>query len=275
VKTAVCLILISASAGAADLSLKGSYYDFDNGSYLSDTKYQPPSYIPDFLSKKRQLELQQQYQDMNRDYDMRSTYGLTDQFAEWNHTNTMASFGNDIFRQVEQFQLQQMRDDASQKLKNNDDIKPVVKPAAIVGGAYMFGTGHPFTFNVADGANVVTRTSVRDQQASIGVVSSQVNCSVQVSETAPTSYNGIIATPTDPSQHDERYKVNISKPLSALQLTPSVYYGSTSTELMIGATKQVYDHVSVRYSHNIPMDPVNSDYHYTEDVVSVNYGIHF
>lgn len=269
-KEVLCLALAATVCQATELSPLWSIED-PNSSYLCDTKYLGEPGLQ-LLPMKKQLELKQQYEDMNRDYNIKRDYGLMDSFYEATYISAMSGFGNDIFRQIEREQLVEMRAIAAHNLKNDPDAKQAIVPVEVVGGAYMISTGKPVTLNVADGNKVVTTTNVRNQQASVGFVSSTLDTTASISHT-PTIYQYGSIVPADPAAHDERYRFSISKPIATLALTPSAYYGSTSTELMLGLVKQVTQHISIGYSHNVPLNPAISDYKTTEDVVRVNYGI--
>jgi hypothetical protein len=258
-----------------------------NTSYFSDRSIQNLSWTDRILNPKRQKELQRQYEDMNRDYDMRMKYGLMDDIHRIGYFNQTAGFSNNVMGQIRGYQVENGRETmistANRMASQNDEIKDIVKagksvekPAGIIGGAYMVGTGTPLGVKLSNDSSLTSRTDIPNQQASLTLNSPFLNTSFAMNQLVSANWVPGMGTPVDPSQHDERYRFTVSRPLPLWNLVPGLSYGSTSTMVIASLSKPITDHLVCVVSNNTPLDPVNSDYHYnTEQVIRLSYGISF
>jgi hypothetical protein len=237
--------------------------------------------IDSLMDRQQAQEWKQQYEDLNRDYDMRKRAGLISPTAFQSHSGAVSDFSNKVLDEIEKRKLAKTGDAAVRVVEKHEAIKTVLAPGAVAAGFYI---GRPVSFRLTDESRFSFRTSVRDRMGQLELHSSLVYGSFEYHPQAPDSYSLINPTGVDFGKAmdfnymadfgAERYQFKLVRALPYFDVNSSVLYGSSSNVVAGSLTKQLTDHVacvvdSIRYL--TPYD----DAHAMEERVRLRYDIHF
>lgn len=151
-----------------------------NSTYLSNTKSVDPTPII-VLDPARQRQLRQQYEDINRDYELKERAGILTQVEKANHYSAMNSLSQTIVSDVQNYQTNLIRDRTWNILKKSPEIMAIVNagkmPAAIAGSVLAIYNGTSYTVHVYN-MSVTPGVSVKNRSASLGLGTKIINASI-------------------------------------------------------------------------------------------------
>lgn len=247
-----------------------------NASWIDDispTGYEDHGPLGDLMDGKTAATMRQKFQDMNRDYELKSEYGLMNQATYEEQQGRMAGFRQDMMNTVAAHETSVHKDALTQAT----DRAPELKSAAAVGyGAAALYSGRPFRVRVTDDTLLQASTSIRQRSAAMGVTSSIVNAGVSVNLMNPQTYDPMTPPTLDPSLNGERYKVSISRDVPFLGISSQVAYGTTSNTVTASVSRCLTSHLtavvdSIRSapSGNVAGGPIS------EETLRFLYGVNF
>jgi hypothetical protein len=251
----------------SNMDLRPSWSDSidSNCSFLNDQKHhEDASFLTNLIDDKHSAQLRQDYQDLNRDYDLKTTYGLSNPALEQSHYDQMTGFAHGAMNQVQRYQLDQTAKDAKAAAEQNPDV---AKPAEVVGGAAAVATGTPVAFKLAEDTSFQSKTNLARQKSEFNLLSGYLNASVQMNMTVPATQDPTVPVSPDPSQRDERYKVALNRPLP-WDFSSGLSYGSTTSSLSATLSKQLISGLSAAVDSSRMADR-------NAGTVRLSYGLHF
>ncbi len=251
----------------------GSIERGTNISFLHDTRqsmYWGPEIFRNILDPNQATQMRQQYEDMNRDYNLKKKFGLVSQYDEQNHVGQVSDFSHSLVSEVQQEHTRNV----AQKAKDiydhqSDGVKTAVKAIAAPGALYALATGQPVDFSVAPNTDMHAHTDVRNKTGGFSMNSPWVSGEADFSALMPDR-EFLTTTAVDPSQ--ERYRFSLSKNWSFWDLSSSLSYGTSSTALDASFSKPLFDHITCQVDAIHFLDPSIGVY---DDTVRLNYGISF
>ena len=265
---------VSANQVQPQWSLHTSGENIPNISYLSNTttNYFHDTNLRDQLfDPKLTMDMKQQYEDMNRNYDIRKTAALVGRDEEAAHDAQMTDFTRSTLKNFGNHHIQEnisKAEKAGEKIVDNDStLKQLKKPvavAAVVAGVY---TGKTMKVKVAQDTKLSTRTDIQGQNGTVGLE-------------APWLVNGAVdfnARPgqndkvPDESMHNDRYRLALSRGLPIWGLSSGLSYATTTTTTTASLSKVILPNTTCVVDSARRM---NND-SYGQERVSVLYGIHF
>jgi hypothetical protein len=244
-----------------------------------ETSYQDPSGLEfNHLlgGDKQALALRQQYEDMNRNYEVRENYSLLDPQETMDHANQVSQFSHDVMTRVRMEQVHNnsrlMRDAAMQ----SQSLSSVRQPIGVVAGLAAIYSGEPMKWDVTDKLHLRARTMVRDSRGELGLDSPLMNGRVEVATQMPDHY-----TPDDPrfadgSQANERVKLSLSKDLP-LQISSGMSFGTSTGTMAASVSRPISEHVTCVVDSIRPMRSMDfpTPPSLQEERVKVLYGVSF
>lgn len=247
-----------------------------NSSWLDElgpSGYEQHGPLSDLMDKKTASQMRQKFQDLNRDYELRSQYGLMNGAAYQEQQGRMQGFSQQMMSSVAAHETAIHQGD----LQKAVDRAPELKSAAAVGyGAVALYSGKPFHVRVTDDMLVQASTSLRQRTAAMGMTSSIVNAGVSVNLMNPQTYDPMTPPTLDPSLNGERYKVSVSRNVPFLGITSQVAYGATSNTVTASVSRAltpnltaVVDSIHSAPSGNLAGGPMN------EQTLRILYGVTF
>lgn len=227
-----------------------------NSSLLYSTR--DPSFLgPDFSTRifgQRANQLKQDYEDRNRDYDMRASYGLNNQIDEQNHNQSMKEIGRNVIFAARSSQGQVFARNFREAERDGD----VSKPVQIVGGAAALGMGTPVDLKLGQDAKATWHGDALRKHGQLDLRASDLYASLEMDGKSDAS---------------EHYKFTVNKPL-ALNLSSQVVYGGTSNTVNASLSRPIIDNVSGTVGTTMPAgnSPTGTP---TQETVGLSYGLRF
>jgi hypothetical protein len=270
---AVSALCQSASADdRGDLSFKPVWLDSNlsvapNTSFFANTQVSSNDFdVRLFGNEKNIAGLQQRFDDRNRDYSIRSQYGMMDSMQQANYIGQNTGFsGNDTYHDLFNTARKTQQQDYAASIRQAGQRGDISQGVIATGAASGIVSGNPVDMKISDDTKVSTRTDLIHANGEVKLSSSAVNCQVVMDARAPTD------APTAAATNSERYKVVLTRALP-LQLSSAVTYGATSQTFRGSVSRQIIDHVNAAFesTHGSDASGVPS-----EQIVHVMYGFNF
>lgn len=222
---------------------------------------------------KKFVEMRQQYDDMNRDYDMRANYHLVDEWTERNHENQMTDFSRNVFNEVQHYQTSQNMKKLNQIAENSPEFQAIKKPVGLAAGVAAVYSGQPIKIDVSRDTKITTMTNVPNQRAGLQLSTPLVNTQFDFIATAPTLRSSV--DPTDPNGRDERYRLSFNRTLPIVNIGTGLTYASSSRTMIASLSKPLVNNVTCVFDSTLPLDPAESYVTNSEETVKLLYGFRF
>jgi hypothetical protein len=244
-----------------------------NESYMSNFTIVAPERAlfdqGDIMSQRKLLELKQQYTDMNRDFDQRTTYGLADPDTTRFQYDRMRNFSRDVFTQMRTFQSSVYRDKLNAAAERDPNLRST--PVRVVGGISAIYFNSPVMIALSEETRISARTSLPDQTGQVAFTSPVINGTLDMDGHAEDALiPGTV--PTDPTWTREKYRLSVNRPLGIFGITSAASYGSTTTQVSASVSKPISDHVTCVVD---TVKPLNAPGAVPEERVKVLYGLSF
>ena len=265
---------VSANQVQPQWSLHTSGENIPNISYLSNTT---ANYFHDITLRdqlfdpKLTMDMKQQYEDMNRNYDIRKTAALVGRDEEAAHDAQITDFTRSTLKNFGNHHIQEnitKAEKAGEKIVDNDStLKQFKKPVAVVAVVAGVYTGKTMKVKVAKDTKLSTRTDIQGQNGTVGLEAPWlVNGSVDFN--ARPGQNDKV---TDESMYNDRYRLALSRGLPIWGLSSGLSYATTTTTTTASLSKVILPNTTCVVDSARRM---NNDT-YGQERVSVLYGIHF
>ena len=249
--------------------------DGANSSYLGDLGFNDDAkrmglrnrLFNDGLSR----EMGQQYGNITKDYDLRENYHLNRLDQTEDQMSQKKGFVRYFLLRIFHFHVK----DGIQKAETNSDEVRVFKKVydkgeQIVNEGVKIEAGEKVKFG--------TNLDVRKMRGGLWMTSAVVNGAFDVVAGAPAyrdPNNPDPSSSTDPTYHDERYRVSLTRKLPVWDLSSGVSYGTTSTMVSTNVSKQLNEHLLCVVNHSVPMNPDRADVRTGQETAQMQYQIHF
>jgi hypothetical protein len=283
-----------------------------NGSFLNNTQ---SSHLRDrfqddvqgmVLDRNQALVWRQQLEDLNRDYEMRSRAGLSNQYLLQAHTGQVAGFNNSVLDSLERRTLEQSGNRATAIAIRNDVIRTAATPAVVVAGVYI---GKPIPLRVGEESRFNLRTDFRNGVGSLEFLSpsggqnSRLSLSTDFRNnvgafevSSPIASGNFIYRPAAPASRDyasspgdigtmmamgntvdfsqERYQLTVARGIPIFDLSSSLLYGSSSNAVAGSLSKSLTNNLTLVVDSIRLLTPYDAS-RSTEEKVRLRYDIRF
>ena len=178
------------------------------------------------LEHRRAKALEQQYQDLNRDYDDRRAFGLSsDVESQTRQNERLRGFSRSVLGQVQQTQVE--RNSEYAKRAANGIGKT---PGTIIGVMFLLTSGTPIQLKLADRWHLVARSNALQQQGGLQIASPLFDSSFDFASRSDAN--------------SERYRLSVSRPL-LFDVQSGVSYGGTSGTVSASLSRALMSNLSL------------------------------
>lgn len=268
------LIIHSAVASVPNLRPEWSHSsqitEVPNCSFLNDQNHSEPTvFLNRLVDQKTVSNLNQQYQDMNRDYEMRVQYGLADRTEVQSHGDDVSHFGRQAFAQVRHYQVNQEARHLKTAVDRDETLKALLKPAAVVGAGAAFYSGTPVSVNIDDDTTFRAMANVPTQTGQVSLLSTVGTTSVDFDMNRPDPNKAFTG---DPRAQIEKYRFSFSRGLPLWDLTSGLSYGGSTTAVGASLSKSLMPHLTAVVDS---VRPMQQGRYYAEESLRFFYGLSF
>ncbi|MFL5813072.1 MAG: hypothetical protein ACJ763_05800 [Bdellovibrionia bacterium] len=267
-------LLHSAHASVPNLrptwSHRSQVTEAPNCSYLNDTNHAAdPLFLNHLVDQKTVLNLNQQYQDMNRDYELKQKYGLVDMNQEQNHGSDLSHFGKQAFAEVRKYQANREAKRLKKAVDREESLKAFMKPAAIVGAGAAIYSGTPVNLEIDEDTRFRAVANGPSQTGQFSLLSNMGTTSLDFDLNKPDPNKAYTA---DPRGQIERYRLSFSRGLPLWDLTSGVYYGGSTTSVGASISKSLMPHLTAVIDS---VRPLQQGRYFSEESLRFFYGLTF
>jgi hypothetical protein len=217
--------------------------------------YATPVFGTNLIGKGKVDALRDDYENRNRDYNMRTTYGIATQSDEMDHEQSMKDIGHQVINAARNGQTQQYGQNVSHAEQHGDISQPLV----YAGGAVGIGTGTPIKMKLGKDTQATWSSNVMNRQSTFDVHNPNVSATVKMDESSSAT---------------ELYQVSVSKPL-ALGVNSGASYGGTSNTVSGSLSRAIVGSLSASVGGSMPAGANNPTGAVAQGTVGVNYGMKF
>jgi hypothetical protein len=206
------------------------------------------------LNPDRINSLRQSFDDQNRNYQIRESFGVSSYLDEMNHLKDIKDMGRNVFSAV--------RDTNStiyeKKLVQSEHDGEISQSLLQGGAVAAIALGAPLRFNFGDQSKATWKNDLTQRRSRVDLDSADLKASVEVNGSASAQ---------------EHYQINMSKAL-AFNLNSSVGYGGSSNTVNASLSRPLFDRVSGSVSAVCPAgaSPTGTP---AQGTIGFNYGIRF
>lgn len=222
---------------------------------------QNPSYVTggfgtNLLPQQKVNELKQNLDDRNRNYDMRTAYGIATQGDEMDHQQSMKDMGHMVVNAARTAQVQPYGQNVGQAQKQGDIAQPLV----YAGGAVGVATGQAVKMKLGKDTQASFSANAMNRQSQIDLSAPSVSASAKVDESVGAA---------------EHYSVSVNKPL-ILGVNSGATFGGTSNTVSASLSRPIVGPLSASVGGSMPTNNANNPTGaVTQGTVGVNYGMKF
>jgi hypothetical protein len=266
--------VVAVAATAPNLrpawSRNSSVTDAPNCSFLNNVSHSAdPNVLNQLVDRKTVLNLNQQYQDMNRDYELKRSYGLVDRAQEQSHGDDIHHFGKQAFSEVRHYQANQEARRLKKAVDQDDSLKALMKPAAVVGAGAAIYSGTPVNLQLDDDTRLRAVANVPTQTGQFSLFSSVGTTSVDFDMNRPDPNRPFTG---DPRSEIERYRFSFTRGLPLWDLSSGLSYGGTSTAVGASLSKSLMPHLTAVVDS---VRPIQQGRYFAEESLRFFYGLNF
>jgi hypothetical protein len=241
-----------------------------NCSYLSDINHAPdPEFLNSLVDHQTVLNLNQQYQDMNRDFELKQKYGLVDMNQEQSHGNDVTHYGRQAFAEVRKYQTNREVKRLRKAVDRDETLRALMKPAAIVGAGAAFYSGTPVNVQLDDDTKIRAIANGPSQTGQFSLLSSMGTTSLDFDLNKPDPNKAYTA---DPRGQIERYRFSFSRGLPIWDLTSGFYYGGSTSSVGASLSKNLMPHLTAVVDS---VRPLQQGRYFSEESLRFFYGVTF
>src|SRR6185437_4160399 len=160
-----------ATSGQMDVPLNSSIlFSNQNPTYIA------PAFGSQLIGQKRVNELNQDYEDRNRNYEMRSNYGIATQGDEMDHENSMKDMAHSVVNSAKNAQIQPYGQNVDQAQKQGDISQPLI----YAGGAVGIASGTPVKVKLGHDTQASVSANAMNRQSQLDLKTSDVTASARM-----------------------------------------------------------------------------------------------
>jgi hypothetical protein len=161
-------------------------------------------------------------------------------------------FSRDVFNQISHKQMKDNGGKLADAVNRDDNLKKLQTPAAVVGVAVAVYSGQPLDLQLGGGSKMTSRTNLSNSTAQLIFDSPFVYTSFDYTALAPETRDPN-ATSADPNFYKDRYAFSLRRSLPILNLSTSLSYGSTSTNLTASVSRPIMKNLTCVVDSSTPM----------------------
>jgi hypothetical protein len=243
-----------------------------NQSFLRDQNYtldKEEAKVRDKIFEPKMFkQLGQEYQDMNRTYEMRENHHLNTQQDQRDYLKRASNFARYVMRKVFTFQFNEGMKKAE---KNSDDVKTFNQVKSTVekvarGDTTAVDSGPEFKFG--------TKADIPQQKGGLWMKSTIVDSDAEVAVGKPWGLDPFSFENLDRKQKRELYRVSIGRDIPLIDARTGLAYGGTTNTVTGSVSKQLTQHLSTELSSTRDAGSW-SDTSKSDNVVKMLFGTRF
>lgn len=244
-----------------------------NLSILSSTSPTGPSdQEPDpLMSASRALEIRQEYEDMNREYELKQSYDLIDAQSEEAQAGRVRDFSKRIWGEVRNHNLSRGTKEIEKILRLHEDL---VKPLAIAVAIASLGTGAPVESRLGEETRFKAAANLPYQTGYFQLSSVLGESSVTLAGKPDPSNAWMAPPPPSWIARDEKYRLTFSRPIPFWGLGSGIAYGGSSNSFSASLSKSLMPNLVATLSSVRPVDET-SRVKSPEETLKLDYEIRF
>lgn len=220
-----------------------------------------------FYGKGLAHRMEQEYFDLNRQYDMRARYGLASPFEQAEQAKRNSDFGRYMLRHSVSYQVTESLQKAE---KTSSEVRTFRQAQQTIQSVVQ----HSSSFKVSNSFKFGTKTDLPAQRGKVWMNSDIVNANFDAQFGRGFSLNPIEKANQTPLD-GERMLVSLSRGLGVWDLQCSMTYGVQSTKMNHSITKQLAPNLSAEVATTRGMNPGKSGLSHSEESVRMSYGLKF
>ncbi|MDR3605781.1 MAG: hypothetical protein P4M08_00195 [Oligoflexia bacterium] len=243
-----------------------------NCSILSDYRYNSVTNPLDpFIDQRVAAQLRQQYDDLNRNYEIRRDYGLmAPNYDEQVHAGQISDLGHNAMQRFQTYEGEKVKKSA----EANPDLQPLMAPAAVMGGAMAVYRGTGVNLYRDGDIKVRAKASFRNRTTGLELNSPLVHGSLDMTATAPSTLDPTVISPLDPAARAERYRLSLSR-LLPFDFSSGLSYGTTTSTMSASLSRKLTNNLTAVVGAAKTMDPSLEAIAPSEQSLRFLYGLSF
>lgn len=224
--------------------------------------------------------LQQDLEDLNREFEMRQKFNLLTWDEMILHQNRVKEFSQEVLSQIRNYQVRQAKKKIIpwiRGLQNDDLIQAMIKPMAVLMGGLGFYLGDPLDLALTDDIRILMQTHFRAKRFQFILSTPLVESSLDwVASSALVAHQKRYEEFTDPlARANENFRVSLSRVLPVWDIYTGVYYGSSSKFLGASLSKSLFSNLNCVFDVVFPLDPAHSELKMAGEAIHVSYYMNF
>jgi hypothetical protein len=272
------LALTVSIPGTTRYVFAGSEYPFDfeeNQSFLANTQIGTNSNAELNASLENKLygtslsnRLELEYQDLNRDFDMRERYGLNSSFAEADHQHKTSQFGRYVMRHAFSYQVteglkkaEKVSSEGRAIKRTHDTIQNIVQNSTKVEFSPEFKMG--------------TKTDLPHQRGQLWVRSTFFDADLNAVAGKTFEFTPRAETSGSSATNSDRLYLNMSRDLGVFGLQSAMSYGFETTRMNHSVSKLLLPNLSAELATTRGLNSGKAGMAKSEESVRMTYGLKF
>lgn len=241
-----------------------------NVSYLNSLDLIPETDLnASLLSANKSRELRQEFESLERSYELRRHAGLTTLDEDAAQYALRAQLANKVKNEV---RIQQVR--KGTRRARTWVMNEIPRSLQVAAAVAAVSTGQPIEQSLSEDTHLVASANVPYMSSYVQMTSPMVNTTLSVAGT-PTSSAKLLGQPRpDWFQNSERVYLTMNRPLPVWDLGAGVAYGGTSSTVSTSLSKQLAPNLDAAVSHRMPVEDTSSLL-VPEDTFQIQYKLTF
>ncbi len=251
-----------------------------NFSFLSNQKFvwKDPTLNDILFDRQMVLTMKQDYEDQNRDYEMRERYKLVDRNKQSEHLRSMNRFSEEVINQIRDRQKEIHMNKLKDFAKKDPNIRMLKRPAAVLGVLYGLYKGEEFELPIASNEmRLRAYTKALERRGGFKLYNPIINTGFDMMAKAPQKRDAFepVTENSDTMAGSERYRVHVWRSIPGLDVTSSLAYAFTTDTANATFSKPIVAHLTAQVDGSRVMRTNFKTATQNEGRVSLNYGVSF
>lgn len=226
--------------------IPGVDYFTDNSSYLASNTYRESdtnwfSVLVGYDSATG-FDRSRLLADSVEESKVRGRYNLGDQAAYHHRYQQMSQDAlGEVYRHASSTQTKKATQGLQKESENNENIRPLRTPAAVMAGMVMIYSGKTIKYSLSDSFKLSSKTKMTQNRLDsqrLTVDSDVIGTLFEYVDTA---------SPTQENQGGESMKVSVYRDIKPVGMRAIASYGTTSNSTTLGVSKSVTENLNVSY----------------------------
>jgi hypothetical protein len=249
-----------------------------NHSALSNLNH-PSSLSMQVLGGGQTIRLQQDFEDLNREFEMRQKFNLLAWDEVMSHQNRVNEFSREVFNQIRSYQVSQVKKKLIpwlRELQNEELVQIILKPLAALMAGVGFYLGDPLDLALSEDIRVLMQAHFPTRRFQLILSSPFLESSLDWTGGAIQQAREGSEVRVDPlARSNERFRVSFSKLLPWWGIYTGIYYGSSSKFLGASLSKPLFLNLNCVFDVVFPLDSDHSEIKQTGEAIRLSYHLNF